>query len=501
MTIPTPAPRPLGELLAETPVLSFRGPLEVPIRRVITDSRQAQAGDVFVCLPGYTAEGGESRADRHDFISDALQRGVSALVVDREVAAPPGVAVVRVGNCWEAVAELSCQLYGHPARALTLIGLTGTNGKTSTAFLTHALLRAAGRRTALLGTVKYLLGDEELAAPNTTPEAPRLQELLAAARASHLDTVVMEVSSHALELRRVHGLAFDVAVYTNLTQDHLDFHPDMEAYRRAKSRLFTALKAEGVGIINREDPHADYFIGCCPGKVLTYGRTAAADVYAVNVHSDVTGLAFRAVSPAGEVDLRLQLLGEYNVLNALAALAVGITQGVGLDTIRAGLEATRVPGRFEMVDAGQDFGVAVDYAHTPDALENVLREGRKMNPRRLVVVFGCGGDRDRTKRPKMGRIAAEWADQVFITSDNPRTERPEAIVADIEAGLPADHAHCQTIVDRTAAIHAAIGAAGPGDLVIIAGKGHENYQILGRERIHFDDREVAAQALRQRRGG
>lgn len=498
MTIPTPAPRPLCELLAETAVLTFSGPLDVPIQRVITDSRQVRPGDVFVCLPGYTAEGGESRADRHDYIPEALQRGVSALVVDREVAAPPGVAVVRVANCWQAAAELSCQLYGQPGRALTLIGITGTNGKTSTAFLSHALLRAAGRRVALLGTVKYLLGDEELPAPNTTPEAPRLQELLATARENRLDTVVMEVSSHALALHRVHGLKFDVAVYTNLTQDHLDFHPDMEAYREAKGRLFAALKAEGMGVINREDPYADYFIGCCPGRVLTYGRTEAAEVRAEEVHSDVTGLAFRAVSPAGEVPLRLQLLGEYNVLNALAAVAVGIAQGVDLETIRAGLEATRVPGRFEMVDAGQDFGVAVDYAHTPDALENVLREARKMKPRRLIVVFGCGGDRDRTKRPKMGRIAAEWADQVFITSDNPRTERPEAIVADIEAGLPADHAHCQTIVDRTSAIQAAIAAAGPGDLVIIAGKGHETYQILGHERIHFDDREVAAEALRHR---
>jgi len=498
MTIPTPPPRPLRELLAETAVLASTGPLEVPIRRVITDSRQAQPGDVFVCLPGYTAEGGERRADRHDYIPQALQRGVSALVVDREVAAPPGVAVVRVANCWQAAAELAGQLYGQPARALTLVGITGTNGKTSTAFLSQALLRAAGRRTALLGTVKYLLGDEELPAPNTTPEAPRLQELLATARDNHLDTVVMEVSSHALALHRVHGLEFDVAVYTNLTQDHLDFHPDMEAYRRAKGQLFTALKAEGVGVINRDDPYADYFIGCCPGKVLTYGRTEAAEVRAEEVRSDITGLAFRAVSPAGEVDLRLQLLGEYNVLNALAAVAVGITLGVDLDTIRAGLEATRVPGRFEMVDAGQDFGVAVDYAHTPDALENVLREARKMNPRRLIVVFGCGGDRDRTKRPQMGRIAAEWADLVFITSDNPRTERPEAIVADIEAGLPADRAHCRTLVDRTSAIQAAIAAAGPGDLVIIAGKGHETYQILGRERIPFDDREVAAAALRQR---
>jgi UDP-N-acetylmuramoyl-L-alanyl-D-glutamate--2,6-diaminopimelate ligase len=315
----------------------------------------------------------------------------------------------------------------------------------------------------------------------------------------------MEVSSHALELRRVGGIAYDAAIFTNLSQDHLNFHPDMQHYRRAKARLFEDLGRHGkpgVAVINRDDPQADYFLAASAGARLTYGLTSSADVCGEEPRIGADGVRFRARTPAGSAEFTATHLGDYSVYNALAAIAAGVGLGIPLEVIRAGIAAApQVPGRFERIDGGQDFLVAVDYAHKPGALERVLQSARALCTRRIITVFGCGGDRDRAKRPLMGAIAAALSDVVVVTSDNPRTEEPDAIIAEIVAGIPAGRTAVEVEPDRTRAIAHAIDEARTGDLVLIAGKGHENYQILGRRRIHFDDREVAREALARRSAG
>ncbi|MBX3023808.1 UDP-N-acetylmuramoyl-L-alanyl-D-glutamate--2,6-diaminopimelate ligase [bacterium] len=497
----------LRALLPADRIVAVRGSLDVAVRRVTTDSRDVQPGDVFVCLPGYRSEGGETRADRHEFVPAALAAGASALVVEREVSAPPEVAVVRVADAWAAVADMAAALHGHPSRALTMIGVTGTSGKTSTTYFVDAVLAAAGHRVARLGTIDYRLGDRTVPAAQTTPEAPLLQSLLRDAVDGGCTAAVMEVSSHALALRRVAAIDFDVAVFTNLSHDHLNFHPDMHHYRRAKGRLFEELSSggkRGTAVVNVDDPHAAYIIEVNRGGLVTYGLTGDAAVRARDVHTTLAGVRFSADTPRGSIDVRLRHLGGYSVYNALAALAVGEAQGLPLDVIADGLAAAPpVPGRFELVDAGQDFVVAVDYAHKPDALARLVESARALRPRRLITVFGCGGDRDRAKRPVMGRIAAAGSDLTVITSDNPRSEDPAAIVAEIVAGARAvDRLGERTVVavDRAAAIRLAIARAGRDDIVLIAGKGHEPYQLIAGVRHDFDDRLVALAALRERRG-
>jgi len=493
---------PLRALLAPDRIVAVFGSLDVPVARLVTDSRQVAPGDVFVCLPGYQSEGGETRADRHDFIPAALARGAAALVVERDIAPPPGVTVVRVVDAWTTLAAMAAALHGHPSRGLQVVGITGTSGKTSTTYFVEAVLAAAGRRVARLGTIDYRIGDRIVPAAQTTPEAPLLQGLLREAADAGCSAVVMEVSSHALELRRVAEVAFDVAVFTNLSHDHLNFHPDLQHYRRAKGRLFAELASggkHGTAVVNRDDPHADYIIGVNTGALLTYGVERDAAVRAHDVAMTLQGVTFTAATPRGQVAVRLRHLGAYSVYNALAALAVGESLGLPLDTIAAGLAAAPpVPGRFELVDAGQDFVVAVDYAHKPDALERLIDSARRLQPRRLITVFGCGGDRDRAKRPLMGRISAAGSDLTIVTSDNPRGEDPQTIVDEILVGVRAADptgARYTVEVDRDRAIAAAIAAAGRGDIVLIAGKGHESYQLVAGVKHDFDDRVVARQAL------
>jgi len=487
----------LRELLHGVEIRAARGTLDVPIERVQADSRAVVRGDVFVCLPGYRSEGGEARADRHAFAGDALARGAVALVSEREldVAAP---TLVRVDDTWTALAAMASALHDHPSQKMITVGVTGTSGKTSTTYFIDSVLAQAGHRTGRLGTIEYKLGDELWPANQTTPEAHELQLLLRTAADRGVSALVMEVSSHALELRRVAHVAYDVAVFTNLSQDHLNFHPDMHHYRRAKGRLFESLARDGkraVGIVNLDDGEADYFLSVNRGARLTYGLHEKADVRGDRVELGPRGARFLAHTPSGEVDIELVHLGDYSVHNALAAVATGVALGVPLDAIRAGIAATpQVPGRFEAVDAGQDFVVAVDYAHKPGALERVLQSARALRPARLITVFGCGGDRDRSKRPLMGAIAARLSDLVVVTSDNPRSEEPRAIIDEILHGIPAGTA-LFVEPDRARAIGKALRQARSGDIVVIAGKGHETYQILGNRRIDFDDRKVAAAAL------
>lgn len=485
----------LAQLLSGVEVLSLCGDLTRPVPALASDSRQVTPGTVFVCL----TPGGERRVDRHEYVPDALARGAAAVVVEREVAVPSEVTVVQVADTWAALAKMAANFYGHPSRELTVVGITGTNGKTSTVYLAEGILDAAGRKVAVVGTVRYRLGEEERAAPNTTPEALPLQRLFREACERGMDTVIMEVSSHGLAQKRVAEVDFDLGVFTNLSQDHLDFHPTWEHYRDAKALLFASLAPDRTAILNADDPLSSYMRSRCRCRVLTFGLERPAEIRATRIDSAWQGLRFEARTPAGKAEFALRLVGEHNVYNALGALAIGLTLGVDLDTARTGMAEVKVPGRFELVDQGQDFIVAVDYAHTPGALERVLRVARNLRPRRLICVFGCGGDRDPDKRPKMGRLAAELADLTIVTSDNPRTEDPLAIIADIQKGIPVGAA-VQILPDRREAIFAAVRQAGPGDIVLIAGKGHETYQRFKDYTVPFDDRQVAAEALQQESG-
>jgi len=466
------------------------------VRGIAYDSRKVEPGYVFVAIEGF-------RTDGHLFAGEALEKGAAALVVSKPVAVPGEVPLVRVPDTRLALALLAARFYGYPGHRLKLTGVTGTNGKTTTTYLLRAVYRRAGARVGLIGTVANWIGERKIPVTHTTPESLDLQKILAEMAGAGVDTVVMEVSSHALALKRVAGCRFDTAVFTNLTQDHLDFHKDMQDYLGAKKILFE--EAERVAVINGDDPAAPELRKACRGgvRVVTYGIREKADVTAEKIDVHRKGTSFLARTPWGEAALNLKLTGSFNVYNSLAALAAGGAAGIPLAAMAAALEEVAgVPGRFELVDRGQDFTVVVDYAHTPDGLENLLRTARQICTGRLVAVFGCGGDRDRTKRPLMGEIAARGSDLPVVTSDNPRTEDPLKIIADIEEGVrkvrrPGDYV---VLPDRRQAIRYAIGSASAGDVVVIAGKGHEDYQIIGTEKFPFDDREEAARALEERAG-
>jgi UDP-N-acetylmuramoyl-L-alanyl-D-glutamate--2,6-diaminopimelate ligase len=428
-----------------------------------------------------------------------------AVVVQREVELPPGTAWAQVNDTRRALALLSARFYGDPSARMKMIGVTGTNGKTTTTNLVAAVLAAAGRKVGLLGTIHNRIGDKILPVKHTTPESRDLQQLLGEMAEEGVETCVMEVSSHALALRRVEGCEFDVAVFTNLTQDHLDFHRNMEDYLAAKLKLFSGLVLPGkkkdgkYAVINADDRYAAAFKEAAGGTVYTYGVKEPADVWAEDIVVNARGVGFTVRGRWGVCPLKLGMTGLFNVYNTLAAFTAAAAMGIPVDTIKEALESTRgVPGRFELVDSGQDFAVIVDYAHTPDGLENILKTARQIAAGRLITVFGCGGDRDRTKRPLMGEIAAAYSDHAIITSDNPRTEDPLKIIEDVEAGVrPAAEKGGYTVEpDRRKAIRLAVETARPGDVVVIAGKGHEDYQIIGTQKFPFDDRREVTAALR-----
>jgi UDP-N-acetylmuramoyl-L-alanyl-D-glutamate--2,6-diaminopimelate ligase len=378
------------------------------------------------------------------------------------------------------------------------VGITGTNGKTTTAALVDAILRAAGKRVGLLGTVQYRVGDRATEATRTTPESSDLQHLFREMVDDGCTHAVLEVSSHSLALKRVHGCAFRVAVFTNLTRDHLDFHGDMDAYFASKRILFEGnLRHDGCAVVNLDDDRGAALAKVTRGRVLTYAIDNPADLKAHEIALSLTGTSFRATTPAGDLEVRSPLLGRFNVQNLLAAMGAALGLGVGADTVLAALASfAGVPGRVERVDCGQDFAVVVDYAHTDDALRNLLETVRELGPRRIITVFGCGGDRDRTKRPLMGAMASRLSDVAIVTSDNPRSEPPEAILAEIQSGMSGTRAaERHVIVDRREAIAKALELARAGDAVVIAGKGHETYQVLRDRTVPFDDRQVAREAL------
>jgi UDP-N-acetylmuramoyl-L-alanyl-D-glutamate--2,6-diaminopimelate ligase len=473
----------LRELLGE-------GPADVRVTGLAFDNREVQPGALFFCVPGFTRDG-------HDFAQDAVDRGAAALVVQRPLGL--GVPEVRVADVRAAMARAAARFFGDPTARLAVVGITGTNGKTTTAFLVRELLEAAGRRTGLLGTVKSIVGGREEPTVRTTPEAIDLQRTFRTMLDAGDDACAMEVSSHALDerMRRADGIHFAVAVFTNLTQDHLDFHPDMEAYFQAKRRLFSS-PLTGVRVVNVDDAYGRRLAEEFPDAV-TVAIAAPAAYRAADVHFGLAGSDFTAHTPDGELPVHIPMPGRFNVLNALCAWAAARALGAEPEVLTAALaDAGRVPGRFEAVDEGQPFAVLVDYSHTPDSLENALRAARDLaGGGRVIVVFGAGGDRDRGKRPLMGEIAARLADVVLVTSDNPRSEEPAAIVEEILAGVPASAAAVESDVDRRASIARAVALAGPGDVVLVAGKGHEQGQeFAGGRKEPFDDVAVAREALR-----
>jgi len=459
---------------------------DVEIGALAFDNRVVEPGTLFFCVPGFTRDG-------HDYAADAVARGAAALVVEREL--DVGVPQVRVPSARAAMAPIAARFCGDPTARLQVVGVTGTNGKTTSCFLIRELLEAGGLPTALLGTVKSVIGGREATLERTTPEAIELQRAFAAMVQAGDRACAMEVSSHALELHRADAIHWDVAVFTNLTQDHLDFHPTMEDYFLAKRRLFERAAQEGgTLVVNVDDRYGRRLARDFPQAVTT-GIEHDAAVRATDVRSTLTGSTFRLDG----AELHTPLPGRFNVANVLGAVAAARALGVADDTIRAALpRAGRVPGRFEPVDEGQGFAVLVDYAHTPDSLENVLRAARELTTGRVIVAFGAGGDRDRTKRPLMGRAAALLADEVIVTSDNPRSEDPDAIIAEILAGIE-DRDRVRTEPDRARAIALAVDLARDGDVVVVAGKGHEQGQELaGGRKIPFDDVTVAREALRAR---
>ncbi|MCU0312920.1 MAG: UDP-N-acetylmuramoyl-L-alanyl-D-glutamate--2,6-diaminopimelate ligase [Solirubrobacteraceae bacterium] len=472
----------LRDLLADAGP-SAAGAGDVEIARLAYDDREAGPGTLFFCVPGFTRDG-------HDFAPGAVARGAAALVVQRPLGL--GVPEVLVADVRAAMAPAAARLHGDPTARLRMAGITGTNGKTTTAFLTRSLLEAAGLRTGLLGTVEQVVGGVAQPAVRTTPEAIDLQATFARMLEAGDAACVMEVSSHALALHRADAVHWDAAVFTNLTQDHLDFHPTMSDYFHAKRRLFTAGPRVRIAVV--DDPYGRRLAGEFPGTVGVGIDSEDAALRAHDLRADAAGTTFALDGR----DWRVPLPGRFNVLNALCAIAVArALSEAGDDLLREALAgAARAPGRFEPVEAGQDFTVLVDYAHTPDSLALALHAARELTAGRVLVVFGCGGDRDRGKRPQMGAIAAGASDVAIVTSDNPRSEDPAAIIAQVLGGVPADApAQVEAIEDRADAIAAALGRAAPGDVVLIAGKGHEQGQDAGGRVLPFDDAQVARAAL------
>ena len=487
----------LGEVARAVGGTLSGGDAGAALTDVTHDSRQVRAGWLFVAVRG-------ERWDAHRFVADVARRGAVGVVSERERPADFGGAWIRVADARRALALAAAEVHRHPSRELKLVGITGTNGKTTSAYLVAAVAEAAGERSALISTVEYRVAGERTEALHTTPEASDVERLLRRAVESGCRVAVMESSSQALDLCRCDALSYEVAAFTNLTRDHLDYHGTMENYFAAKRRLFDGSLGERprAAVVNADDEYGARLaeeISREGPRVLRYALDERAEVTARDVEFSMEGTRLRLVTPGGERDVASPLVGRPHVYNILTAAACAHALSLGLDATAEALRTCAgAPGRFERVGHAGDFAVVVDYAHTDDALRNVLRTARGVTSGRVITVFGCGGDRDRTKRAPMGEAAASLSDVVIATSDNPRTEDPEAILRDVEVGLLAAGRPYLKIVDRREAIRRAIEEARAGDIVVIAGKGHEDYQIIGTEKRHFDDREVALEALSAR---
>lgn len=481
----------LGKLIEGVHVLQMTGALDTEVSGLATDTRSLAPGQLFVALRG-------EKVDGHDFVGDALRKGAAAVLYERQGVLNSAVPSVRVGDSEEALARISNNFYRRPSEKLTVIGITGTNGKTTTSHLVKSVLEAAGKRVGLIGTINYMIGDRRYPAPFTTPEAPQLQGLLREMLDAGCSHVVAEVSSHALARRRVDSTEFKAAVFTNLTRDHLDFHKTMEEYFRAKGRLFTELlSGGGTAVINTDDPYGRRLCSLFKGNKLTYSVGNDADIRADSADIRPGGLSFSLSYKDMACKVDSPLTGIFNVYNILSAIGASVAVDMPWEAIFEGIRNTKlVKGRFEKVDLGQDFMCVIDYAHTEDALRKLILAVREMTRGRVITVFGCGGDRDRGKRPTMGSCASELSDEVVITSDNPRGEDPMEIIKEITVGMKNNN--YRIVPDRAEAIREAVATASASDAVIIAGKGHEDYQEIKGERRRFSDRDAAEDAIRGR---
>lgn len=472
---------------------------DIHVAGIQYDSRKIKQREMFVAIRGMAVDG-------HTFVSDAISRGANVVVMEDDAALPDslfmhtGVAKIIVPNSRQALARLAANYYHHPSTKLQLVGITGTNGKTTTTHLIKAIIEAGGGQAGLIGTIQYKIGEEIIAATHTTPESLELNQLLVTMIDRGCGAAVMEVSSHSLALQRVHALEYAVAGFTNLTQDHLDFHGSMDAYLDAKKMLFDGLSNTSCAVTNANDPFGERIVSSSPARVLRYGLDPDADVYATDIVLDVSGTKFNIVHGNVNHNVSSSLIGQFNVQNILAAYTTGVALNLPAEQIIRGVANLKsVPGRFEQLTSPRGWSAVIDYAHTPDALENCLRTIRRILPStgtgKIITIFGCGGNRDRGKRPLMGRIASEASDITIITSDNPRKEDPEAIIREIFGGVTHGK-KVYTEVDRRKAIEQGLAMAAGGDVVLIAGKGHEDYQIIGDSRAHFDDREEVRRHIR-----
>jgi UDP-N-acetylmuramoyl-L-alanyl-D-glutamate--2,6-diaminopimelate ligase len=482
------------------------GPQDKDIKGIAYDSRRVKKDFLFVAVRGLSVDG-------HDYIDDAISRGASAVVAEhavelkraRKLAGQDEITVIEVSDSREALALISASFYGHPSKSLSLIGITGTNGKTTTSYITKSIIEAGGKTSGLLGTICYMTGSGITNAFNTTPESMDLQRYLSEMVNNQMDYAVIEVSSHALSLKRVEGCSFRTAAFTNFTHDHLDFHGTMDEYYRAKRRLFKYLSKDGSAVLNTDDPMIRPLAQKLNCNVITCGIEEGAMIRAENIReSGVRGagfsMSFDVRTPEGRFEINSSLIGRFNVYNILMSIGIAYSLGVKENIIRDGIKhAKPVDGRFENIDEGQDYLCIVDYAHTEDALRKLIEEARFITEKRVITVFGCGGDRDRTKRPVMGGVATELSDLAVITSDNPRSEEPSEIIMDILRGVKKNNYTVQPVRDE--AIREAISMAKEGDTVLIAGKGHENYQEVNGVRHHFSDKEIAREAINKRLKG
>ncbi|MBI5663634.1 MAG: UDP-N-acetylmuramoyl-L-alanyl-D-glutamate--2,6-diaminopimelate ligase [Nitrospirae bacterium] len=491
-------------------IKSRTGPQDKEIKGIAYDSRRVKKDFLFVAVRGLSVDG-------HDYIEDAISRGAAAVIAEhavelkraRQLAGQDEISFIEVPDSREALALISASYYGHPSKSLSLVGITGTNGKTTTSYLTKSIIEAGGKTSGLLGTICYMTGNGTTNAFNTTPESMDLQRYLSEMVNNRMEYAVIEVSSHALSLKRVEGCSFRTAAFTNFTQDHLDFHGTMDEYYKAKSRLFNYLVKDGDAVLNIDDPMIRTLAHTLNCNVITCGIDEGAMIKAENIRETGTGgqcpgvkgcrfgMSFDVRTPDGGFEISTSMLGRFNVYNILTSIGIAYSLGFNEDTIQQGIKhAKPVDGRFESIDEGQDFLCIVDYAHTEDALRKLIEEARALTGKRVITVFGCGGDRDRTKRPVMGGVATELSDLAVITSDNPRSEGPLEIIKDIVKGVKKSNYTIQPVRDE--AIREAISMAKEGDTVLIAGKGHENYQEVNGVRHHFSDKEIAREAISNR---
>jgi UDP-N-acetylmuramyl-tripeptide synthetase len=482
----------LGKILSGVPYKADRSISDIAIRGVTNDSRKVAAGDLFIALRGYSMDG-------YKFIDAAIKNGASAIISERDFKAPKDVVKVLVKDTRAASRTIAANFYGNPFKKLRVAGVTGTNGKTTITYILENILKEAGIPAGVIGTINYRIGGKRLPASNTTPGPLELQALFDRILKSGIKNVIMEVSSHSLDQGRVDHILFDVAIFTNITKEHLDYHKTIKKYFAAKVKLFDKLKIGAVAVLNNDDRMVSGLRRCIKGKALTYGLNKRSDITASVIKLSIDSTVFTIKTPKGSFVVSTKLIGRHNISNILASAAAAIALKIPLGIIKKGIESFRaVPGRLELVDEGQPFKVFVDYAHTEDALYNVLSLLREMVPdRNIITVFGCGGNRDSAKRPFMGSVACKFSDSVIVTSDNPRFEDPYGIISQIESGIHGEFSNYEIVEDRRDAINKALSMASEGDVVMIAGKGHEKYQIVKDKTIPFDDCAVARSILKK----